>query len=334
MLRRLCVAVVVTLMAGQALADRIDFANGDVMTGTITSMAGGKVVIRTDYAGRVTVDADKIARIATDGDLSLRTKGGEALQSAVEGDAGAVQLKALDREIALADISKASRESAAEALSATDWSHKLDLAAVLTSGNTDTSSFSILTESLARSLKNEHLLTVGVFQDEADSVTTKEQFDVNYGYKRFLENPKWFLGANAQYFRDTLLGVDPRVIVGGGAGYRFWDNSLGSLTVEAGLSAVYEDLGAEDATNPALRWALNYRRLLAGEKLEFFHRHQLLKILDTDRGEVIDSSTGLAFLFNDWWSASLRADLRHQTKPPVGSKKTDMTYAVGVGVRF
>ncbi len=190
------------------------------------------------------------------------------------------------------------------------------------------------TESLARNVKNQHLLTVALFQDEVDSVTTRELFDIDYGYKRFLANPKWFFGANAEYFKDKLLGVDPRITAGAGLGYRFWDNSLGSLTVELGGSAVYEDIVTGSETNPAARWALAYRRLLVGEQLEFFHRHQILKILDSSRGEVLDSSTGLAFLFDEWWSSTIRADLRHQTKPPLGSHKTDIAYAIGVDVRF
>lgn len=334
MFRQWVSGVVFTLVSGIAVADRVEFTNGDVITGTVTSMAGGKVVVQTEYAGRVTASIDKVARITTDGELNLRTNADEQLVSALDGEAGKVKLTTINRELALADVTRASRRVDGAAVDITNWAHKVDVAAALTKGNTDTRSFSVFTESLARSAKNEHMLTVALFQDEVSEITTRELFDIDYGYKRFLANDKWFLGANVEYFKDKLLGVDPRITAGAGVGYRFWDNSLGSLTVELGGSAVYEDLGFGSETNPAIRYALAYRRLLAGEQLEFFHRHQILKILDSSRGEVVDSSTGLAFLFDEWWSATLRADLRHQTKPPVGSHKTDLIYAVGVGVRF
>lgn len=322
------------LLSSSAFADRIEFVNGDVITGTVTSIAGGKVVVQTDYAGKVSAGLDKVARIRTDAELNLVTSSGEQLFSALDGEAAGVKLGALNRDLALADVSKATRSVGGAAAEVTNWAHKVDVAAALTKGNTDTRAFSLFTESLARNLKNEHLLTVGLYQDEASSVTTRELFDIDYGYKRFLANPKWFLGANVEYFKDKLLGIDPRITAGAGVGYRFWDNSLGSLTVELGGSAVYEDLVTGSESNPAIRYALAYRRLLAGEQLEFFHRHQILKILDSSRGEVLDSSTGLAFLFDEWWSASIRADLRHQTEPPLGSHRTDITYTVGVGVRF
>ena len=334
MLKRVVSGVMLTLLACGALADRVEFANGDVITGTVTSVAGGKVVVQTEYAGRITASVDKVACITTDAELNLRTSADENLVSALDGEAGKVKLTTLNRELALADITRASRAVNGAAVAVTNWAHKVDLAAALTKGNTDTRTFSLFTESLARSSKNEHLLTVALYQDEVSQITTREMFDIDYGYKRFLANDKWFLGANVEYFKDKLLGVDPRITAGAGLGYRFWDNSLGSLTVELGGSAVYEDLGLGTETNPAVRYALAYRRLLVGEQLEFFHRHQVLKILDSSRGSVLDSSTGLSFLFNDWWSATFRADVRHQTKPPVGSDKTDVVYTVGAGVRF
>lgn len=332
---RLLVLLLGLLHANAALADRVEFTNGDVITGTVTSISDGKVVLQTEYAGRVTAELAKVARIRTDAEMNLLTAGGEKLLSPLDGEAASVRLPALNRNLALADVDVATKSVGVAALEVTRWHHKVDLATTLTKGNTENRNFSVLSESLARSLKNEHLLNVGLFHDRTDSKTTRKLFDLKYGYKRFLENPKWFFGANAEYFKDELLGIDPRILAGAGIGHRFWDNSLGSLTVELGGSAVYEDLANNGAgTNPAVRWGLSWRRLLFGEQLEFFHRHQILKILDSSRGEVLDSSTGLGFLFDEWWSASVRADLRHQTKPPLGSHRTDITYVIGVGVRF
>lgn len=223
----LACAVFGLALAQAAIADRVELTNGDVITGTVTSVSGGKVVVQTEYAGKITAGLDKVAKIKTDAEMNLLTNNDEQLFSALDGTAGEVQLGALNRSLALADVNKATRLAGGAAAEVTSWTHKVDLAAALTKGNTDTCNLSLFTESLARNLRNEHLLTVGIFQDEAESVTTRELFDVDYGYKRFLANPKWFFGANVEYFKDKLLGIDPRVTAGAGVGYRFWDNSLG-----------------------------------------------------------------------------------------------------------
>jgi putative salt-induced outer membrane protein YdiY len=53
-----------------------------------------------------------------------------------------------------------------------------------------------------------------------------------------------------------------------------------------------------------------------------------------DRGEVFDSSTGLRLAMTDRVDSNFRVDLQHETDPPDGSEKTDVTYSIGVGVKF
>jgi putative salt-induced outer membrane protein YdiY len=327
-------AALLAVVSSNGWADRLTFANGDVITGTVTSLDGGHVVIQTEYAARIVVAQEKVVSIETDEEVQVSTAQGDVINGRVSTDEGSVTIAGTGATVALADVKRVTRSSAPALFEAADWSHKVDLAATLSKGNSKTETFSLLTESSMRKDRNEHTLNSALFRDKDDEITTRDQMDIDYGYKRFLANDKWFFGANGEYFRDKLKSIDPRITVGAGAGYRFWENSLGALTVEFGLSAVYEDLGLEDETNPAARWALDYRRLLSGERMEFFHRHQILKILDSDRGEVFEAATGLRFMLNEWWDASLRADLRHETEVPEGSHKTDITYSVGGGVRF
>ena len=325
-------AVCALLLAAPAWSDRVVFSNGDVMTGTVTSLSGGKLAIQTPYANRIVVDAAEVASLTTDDGVNLRLASGEKLYGRLVDVDGKTQIEALNRDLALADLSKLTRNNSSVFAEA-DWSHKIDLAASVTNGNSNTQSLSLFTESTLAQKRNEHSLLSAIFRDEDNELTTRDQLDVSYAFRRFVSE-KWFWAANGEYFRDRLNDIDPRITAGTGAGYRFWDNSLGALTVELGVSAVYEDFGGEESTNPAGRWALDYRRLLFGERLEFFHRHQILTIFDSDRGEVVEASTGLRLLFADWWNASIRTDVRHETDPPPGNRRSDVTHAIGVGLRF
>ena len=62
-----------------ALADVIELNNGDRITGTVDSVAGGKIVIDTEYAGRVTVSVDAVASLATEQDFQVRLNVGRRL---------------------------------------------------------------------------------------------------------------------------------------------------------------------------------------------------------------------------------------------------------------
>ena len=56
--------------------DTILFQNGDRLTGTITKSDGKQLVIKTDYAGDVTVKFDAIESLSSTGDLNV-TLGGK-----------------------------------------------------------------------------------------------------------------------------------------------------------------------------------------------------------------------------------------------------------------
>ena len=59
--RALTAAVALCLGAGAATADEVTFLNGDRLTGKIVSAAKGRLTIRTEAAGNVTIDIASLA---------------------------------------------------------------------------------------------------------------------------------------------------------------------------------------------------------------------------------------------------------------------------------
>src|SRR4029450_6270283 len=60
-------------LAAGAGADEIQFLNGDRLTGKIVSAGGGKLVIKTETAGDVTVDLSKVKTLSTDEPIVVRS---------------------------------------------------------------------------------------------------------------------------------------------------------------------------------------------------------------------------------------------------------------------
>ena len=65
------VAALAFITLRPALANGIVFANGDRLTGTVTQTAGGKVTIKTDVAGEVTVDLNTVTTFSTTATVQL-----------------------------------------------------------------------------------------------------------------------------------------------------------------------------------------------------------------------------------------------------------------------
>ena len=212
-----------------------------------------------------------------------------------------------------------------------DWVSRVDLSAVFSSGNSTTESFNTLAESRLKRTNAEHLATLLRNTEKAEGVTSKDQVDLSYGFKRFF-SPRWYGSANGNYFRDELKDIDQRLSLG--AGWFNWPTVVWVLSTEVGVSAVQERLDGIDRTNPAGRWAIDFQRYFFDRRMELFHRQTVLAIASENRGQVLTSSTGLRFALSERIDTALRTDINYETDPPPGSKKTDTTYTLGIGLKF
>src|ERR1035438_703415 len=77
--RRQFVVGLLLLLAIPAPADQIVLKNGDKLTGSITKSDGKELVIKTDYAGDVTVKFDAIQSLTSTGDLNVTLGGRTAV---------------------------------------------------------------------------------------------------------------------------------------------------------------------------------------------------------------------------------------------------------------
>jgi len=325
------------LFATTLCGDVLTMNNGDRITGTLDSVSGGRLIFSTEYANNIVIDLASVANLATDESYRLRLENGENFSGKLSVNAvGEQQVLAADgsrQGLNLVDVRRLGQDNLKMPDLEDGWENRLDLSAVISKGNSDTQSFNLLGESKLKKGKVEQVMSLSISQEEADETKTRDQIDLDYGYKRFL-NEKWYAAGNGEYFQDRIKDIDQRITLGAGLGHQFWDNSFGALSAEFGASAVFENLDGDSGTNPALRWALNYNRFLLDKKAEFFHKHSLLVILDSDSGEVIQSSTGFRFALSDKVDTSVRVDTTTDTEPPVGSHRSDITYNLGVGIKF
>ena len=323
-----------TFVTSSAAADVIVLNNGDRLTGTVDSISGGVVLLNTEYAGDLPIALDAIARMETEDKFFVESASGRIEgQFVADGEQQLLRTEAGDAPFVLNEITTAGQDNLSLTSFAPEWSSRADLAAKVSNGNSDVENYSALIEALYKKDNVEHSVSLLVANESSEDVQTKEELDLDYGYKRFISE-HWYASGNAEYFEDPLKDLDSRITIGAGMGYQFWDDSFGSFSSDVGISYVKEELGGEDETNPAVRWGLDYKRYLMAKKLEAFHSQSILFIPDSDRGEVIESSTGLRYALSSKIDAVARIDLRHETKPSVGNSKTDVTYNLGIGIKF
>ena len=322
-----------------AAADLVVMKNGDRISGKIDSILSGRLIIATAYAGTIDLDLKAVEALETEESLTVQA-GSRRLSGRVaplqeardEADAQA-GVRVGDEVVAMAEITGASRNQLNLEHLGNSWTSRADLSLVISNGNSKTENLNTLLESVLKRDMVQHDVSLLLSNEEADGVATKEQTDLDYGYKRFLSE-QWFVAGNGEYFQDDIKEIDHRITLGAGAGYQFWDTSVSSLSTEVGLSVVQEELAGESESNPAVRWAVDYQRSLMAKKLSLFHKQEILFIPDGDRREVLSSSSGARYALSDRIDTIARVDVRHETDPPEGNSKTDVTYTLGIGVKF
>ncbi|NKB98546.1 MAG: DUF481 domain-containing protein [Pseudomonadales bacterium] len=334
-MRQVFSAVLLVLVGmSAAIADVVELKNGDRLTGTLEGVSGGKAILTTSYAGDVAINLDEVVAITSEDSFKIGTPSDYINGRFVPGSDGQqIESENAKTEVAIGDVRSASQSRLAITQLGSEWSNRADLGLVISNGNSDTQNLNTLIESIYKADDVQHQASLRISNEEAEELTTKDQFDFDYGYKRFMSE-RWFVAGNAEYFTDDLKDIDSRITIGAGGGYQFWDNTFGALSAEAGISAVQEEINGMDENNPAVRLALDYKRLLLANRLELFHKQAILFIPDSDRGEVLSASTGLRYSVSDMIDTIARVDLNHETKPAPGNSKTDTTYTVGVGIKF
>ena len=65
------VGLLLFFLTATALADEVFLKNGNHLSGTIVSMGEGKLVLETDFAGRLTIDWGSVERLSTDAPLTV-----------------------------------------------------------------------------------------------------------------------------------------------------------------------------------------------------------------------------------------------------------------------
>ena len=333
MLRMFCIIAALG-HSSLALADTLIMQNGDRITGRLDSISGGKAVFETPYAGRILVSLEQIDALVTDDAYTIRI-GDQRLDGTFtqESEGQKLSTGAGSEPLALSEIRSATQSRIQFTPFSLDWGVRLDLALSLADGNSSTEASNVLLEADFQDDLNAHLLTVLLAREEGEGLLTKDQLDVDYGYRRYISE-RWYGAANAEYFQDTLKEIDQRITLGAGMGIQIIDNTLENLSTDLSLSAVQEDIGGDDSVKPALRWGLDYQRLLFATTVELFHRQSLLQLLSDEKGQVFSSSTGIRYAFSERIDTNFRIDLAYESDPPPGNEKTDTTYSLGVGLKF
>ena len=347
-------------LAVSAFADQITLKNGDHLTGTIEKSDGKALVIKTDYAGEVTVKFDAIQSIDSTGDLNVSLSDGKNVVGPVSTSgenvvvatksSGPVQAPKASITTLRSPAEEAAYQKSLYPGFREGWNGGLNVGFALTRGNSQTKNLNIAFHAVRKGFRDKLILNTNSIYASNDLATANPHTTANAigGGARYDHDvtPRVFGFVNGDFYHDSLQNLDLRSLFGGGLGLHAIKSDATMLDLLAGVNYTHESYSAFFNTSdpPVLVPAVS--RSLAGLTLgdEFMHKVGKSTVLTqhlyfypdlTNTGEYRGTfNLGLVTKINKWlgWQNSF-GDI-YVSNPPTGKKKNDVLFSTGLNFSF
>ena len=262
------------LLGSAAVADQVTLKNGDRLTGTIVSADGKTLVMKSEYAGDVTIQWDAITAIESSQELHVTLKGGKQLAGKISTSDGTVAVApgtaggaagSVPKDTITAvrnDADQKAYDEQEEKLAHPKiyyfWSGVFDSGLALTRGNSQTASYT-LDGTAVRQTAREKITLFGTYilatdntplpgtttplsRTTANAITSGVRVDWNL-------SPRLFVFGLGNFATNELQHLDLRQVYGGGFGYHVIQTSSTLFDVFGGLTYDRDEFGAYALTN-------------------------------------------------------------------------------------
>lgn len=251
-IRSFFLVVIFSLSWGDAWSDSIHLKNGSHIVGAITGMNGGKLVVKTEFAGEISIVLDAIESIETDRETGYKLDTGEVLSGQLHFDDGRQKLligethidAALGAIVAIGDPVELSGPMV-------NWLGRAEFGATFKDGNTDELDLNALISTTREGDSGRlTLLLRGEYVENNDIKTDNAVFS-SARYEYDLTERRYVLGIS-QVEYDEFEDLDLRLVVGGGVGYFFVNKEHQLLKGLASLVYQHEQFADGTHTDNAM----------------------------------------------------------------------------------
>jgi len=295
-----------------------------------------KLVFKTDYAGEISVDWEKIVKLITEDPIKVILSDGSIL----EGFTGETVRNKMTLKTVKIEAPAQFKLAEVKAINPVDKplvkiKMRTNLGINQERGNTDTDKAHLGGEFSARTEKNRFILSGELTKEKDRGATSSEDWKANGNYSHFLTE-KWFLYALSLFEHDKFADLDLRSTLGGGAGYQFFESETLNLYVSAGPGYVNEDfITAEDKDFAVAQWVISYDQYFFDKTFQFFHNQNGYFKIANSSNWVIKTRQGIRFPIYKGLTTTFQYNYDYDNKPSEDAdKKWDSKLMFLIGWEF
>jgi hypothetical protein len=326
----------VPVFASFSYADILKLKNTDQISGRLLKIDATKVVIKTEYAGEVTIDTSAISSLSTDTSvsffevretLSLPIQARlqmSSLNGYVTVDGRNISIPALSFD--LSEVKKVDQRGMFDGLE----------------GRVDASLENSQNKTPARYLEIDggvtwdiqpwrHKLDGKIRNYTEDNEKSEDSKKLEYSLDYFF-TPEWFIRANNFYQNDRVIAGSNLYYHGLGLGRNLWKDKSGSAEVMGTYNSLVLGTGPNQFQLNAWLISLDFKRRFNHDKWEAYARADWLFPQHVPVSLIMRSETGLRYQLNT--SIYLTGKLVFDMSKFSGGTLKSHSYKLGIGTRW
>ena len=329
-----CLGVAGDAYADHGKIDRLEMVNGDALTCEIISLENGKLTVKTDGMGTLSIEWEKVQRIVSPASFQVELSSGRRMIGSIDSPVArrlairtitAVEVVDLPDVVRLAQLESRFWKQLDGSI---DYGFNFAQADSLTQSSLNAKVSQRTAKYLSQGTLNSQITT-------DSSVSHQKRNTVGFQVQRFLGN-RWFVAPLAQFSQNEQLGLDVRSILGGAVGRYVMQSNRTVLALIGGVTYTHEKFtdqpGDERSEAVAIAdwdwFTFGDRETTLTTVVQLYYN---IGSASRTRSEL--NTSYRRKLCRDFY-ASLNVLESFDSAPPAGEKKNDVSITASVGWSF
>jgi putative salt-induced outer membrane protein YdiY len=321
--------------------DEIHLKNGDRISGKIQHLVDGKLTIKAEVAGTVTVDLSDIQTLSSDEPIEVNLKDQTGFtQKVLSAESGRFAIEGTEsmraQEFAIADI--VSINPPAKPIP--KWTGDISVGVTSTHGNTKTETISANANFSKRTEKDRTTVSTDYAKGEQEDPDTGEDETIEDWWRAkgkydYFFSKKMYGYIDGRYEKDAVAELDRRTIIGMGGGYQWIESENMNFSSEFGLASLYEKYDNQTDSNSEISFQVGYNFDKKFRKnIKLVHDLTYYPAIDKFSDYYLTTTAGVRADFTETFFTTAKVILNYDATPAIGAHKTDVKYFLGLGYRF
>ena len=328
-------------------AEQVSLKNGDHLTGTIVSMNGKKLVLKTAYAGDISIDWDSVDQFISDQPLVVTKANQQTVTGTVKSQGadyvvttpqGAQTMAKSDVAVMRSPADQAAYEKSLHPGMMEGWTGGGNFGLALARGNSDTTNVALGFDATRKTTKDAWVVDAASIYttDGSTHTTSANSFQGAIRYDRNINKRLFAYGVFAGGY-DELQDLNYRLMPGGGLGFHAIASAKTTLDLLFGLGYTRESFssGPTYQVNNLITATLGDEfAYKLGPRTTIMQNLYYLPSLNETSNYRVTGNFGITTKLNGWMTANMLFNDRYFSQPVLGNKNNDILFTTGLGFTF